>query len=145
VTARVCLAHPEHSATVPIQLHRVRPLARGGWASKSVQLCANAHGTVHALLDEIEDLAVTTPYASVHEVVRALPRQTWADFPPAARLIAYHGWKSYGIGFLNGRYAAHHRYWRTDGTAKTPGVPMFADTMHAARWSRRWSRELERL
>jgi hypothetical protein len=142
---RVCLAHPAHADVVPIQVHRVQPLARGGWRSNTVQLCANAHGLVHDLLDEIEETALTAPFSTVHEVVRFLPAKVWADYPASVRVIAYAGWKAYGLGFLNGRYVVHYRYWRTDGTPKEPDVPVFADLIHAARWSRRWRRELGRL
>jgi hypothetical protein len=142
---RACLAHPAHAEVVPIQVHRMRPLARGGQASPTVRLCANAHALVHDLLDELEETALTVPYATVHEVVRYLPPKVWADFPAEVRAIAYSGWKAYGLGFLNGRYVVHHHYWRTDGTPKEPEVPAFADLVHAARWSRRWRKELGRL
>lgn len=142
---RICLAHARHPATVPIHWHRIRPLARGGRRSPGVQLCANAHGTVHQLLDAIEEAALSAPYAGVHEVIRRLPCAVWAAFPGPERVVAYAGWKSYGLGFLNGRYAAHYRFWRTDGTPKLDDVPVFDDLLHAARWSRRWRREMERL
>lgn len=142
---RPCLVHPGHAEAVPIQSHRMRPLARGGRVSPTVQLCANAHGLVHDLLDELEETALTVPFATVHEVIRYLPSKVWADFPARVRVIAYSGWKVYGLGFLNGRYVVHHRYWRTDGTPREPDVPMFADLVHAARWSRRWRREMGRL
>lgn len=58
---------------------------------------------------------------------------------------ARHGWQTYGLGFLNGRYAAAYHYWRTDGTAKEPNVPHFDDLYHAARWSRKWRKELDAL
>jgi hypothetical protein len=142
---RACLAHPDHLVPVPIEIHHVRPVARGGQDSITVTLCANAHGAVHALLDEIEARAVTSPYATVHEVIRALPREVWAGFEGRIRYIAYKGWQQYGLGFLNGRYAAHHRLWNTAGEARAHDVPEFRDIRHAARWSRRWRRELERL
>jgi hypothetical protein len=145
VNGRACLAHPGHDPAVPIHWHRIRPLARGGWRSHGVRLCANSHGIVHDLLDLIEDTAATARFASVHEVIRSLPEHTWASFPGAERVIAYAGWKAYGLGFLNGRYRAHYRFWRTDGTPKEPDVPVFDDLVHAARWSKRWRREMERL
>ncbi len=142
---RFCLAHAEHPGPVPIEVHHVRPVARGGQGTRTVQLCANAHGLVHALLDEIETCAVASPYATVHEVIRALPRAMWAGYDGRIRVIAYRGWQGYGLGFLGHRYDTHHRLWRTDGTPKVPDVPHFTDVAHAARWSRRWRRELERL
>lgn len=57
----------------------------------------------------------------------------------------FHGWESYGLGFLNGRYATLFKLWRTDGTPKQEGVPLFVDLGHAARWSRRWRKELDAL
>lgn len=145
IRGRVCLAHPDHDPAVPIQIHHLQPRARGGIGTPTVQLCANAHGSVHALLDVIEELALNSPYATVDEVLRGLPERTWTSFTGPERVIAYHGWRTYGLGFLGGRYANHYRLWRTDGTARAPDVPMFDDVNHAARWSRRWRRELERL
>lgn len=150
---RNCLAHGEHLRPVPIDMHSVRPVARGGRGTATVPLCANAHGLVHALLDEIERRAVASPYATVHEVIRSLPRSLWAGFDGRVRLIAYAGWAGhrergltgYGSGFLSGRYATHFRLWWSDGSPKLPDVPVFADVAHAARWSSRWRRELERL
>lgn len=141
----VCLAHHgEHARLVPIEMHHVRPVARGGQGSLTVPLCANAHGEVHDLLDEIEARALTSPFALVDEVIRNIPREVRAVYSPRVRVIAYRGWQTYGLGFLGGRYANDHRHWRTDGTAKAEGVPAFNETMHAARWSRRWRRNLER-
>jgi hypothetical protein len=142
---RVCLAHDSHPAPVPIHLHHVQPVARGGHRSQTVQVCANAHGAVHALLDEIEAHATASPYATVHEVIRALPHGVWASYEGRVRYIAYKGWQLYGLGFLNGRYTVHHRLWNTAGEPKRADVPVFSDIRHAARWSKRWRRELERL
>lgn len=141
---RRCLAH-RHDELVPIVSHSVRPLPRGGLGSHTIHLCANAATDVHTLLDLIEDRAVAATYARVDEVIRDLPRETWASFGGAERVIAYKGWKTYGLGFLMGRYAIHYRHWRTDGSPKRADVPAFSDVMHAARWSRRWRREMERL
>lgn len=127
---------------MPIEEHHVRPRPRGGGDSQVIQLCANAHGRVHALLDGIENTAALSPYATWGEVVRTLPRDIWTAYDITERAIAYHGWETYGLGFLNGRYATAYRYWRTDGTPKLPEVPRFDDLYHAARWSRRWRREL---
>lgn len=145
IRGRVCLAHPSHPCQVPIEVHHVRPVARGGMGTATVQLCANAHGTVHHLLDAIEDQALVSPYATVLEVIRNLPRDVWASYPGAERVIAYRGWQAYGLGFLGNRYATHYRLWLTDGHPRIPDVPVFTDIAHAARWSRRWRRELERL
>lgn len=145
IRGRVCLAHTEHPCPVPIQIHHVRPVARGGVGTTTVQLCANSHGLVHALLDAIEELAAVSPYATTLEVIRGLPEKVWAGYPGPVRLIAYRGWQVYGTGFLGGRYSTHYRLWRTDGTPREPGTPVFSDIAHAARWSRRWRRELERL
>jgi hypothetical protein len=130
---------------VPIEEHHVRPRPRGGGDSQTVQLCANAHGRVHALLDDIEATASASPFAVVGEVLRTLPRDLWERHTVIERAIAYHGWQSYGLGFLNGRYDNAYHLWRTDGTAKLPDVPHFNDLYHAARWSRRWRKELDAL
>lgn len=86
---------------------------------------------------------MVSPYATTLEVVRTLPRDLWAKYPGAVRVIAYKGWQTYGLGFLGGRYTMHYRFWRTDGTARGDDVPVFADIIHAARWSRRWRQVLE--
>lgn len=138
---RACLVHPEHDDPVPIEDHHVRPLPRGGRGS-AVRVCANAHGRIHALLDDIEDRAAVSPYATVDEILRHLPTETWAGYTVIERAVAYRGWQAYGLGFLNGRYADAYRMWRTDGTPKHPDVPMYADLLHAARWSKKWRREL---
>ena len=134
--------HQEHDEDVPIESHSVRPRPRGGGDSQSIRLCANAHGRVHHLLDDIEAVAASSPFATVGEVLRSLPEIVWSAYGIEERAVAYRGWQSYGLGFLNGRYAAAYRYWRTDGTPKREDVPMFDDLFHAARWSRRWRREL---
>lgn len=139
---RVCLAHPEHAPPVPIEIHHVRPVTRGGRGSLTVQLCANAHGQVHALLDQIEAVACSSPYATSREVIDHLPRALWAAYPGPVRVIAYKGWMLYGIGFVNGLYVARYRLWDTAGEPRLAGVPVYSDLMHAARWSRRWRREL---
>jgi len=142
VLGRECLAHREHDEPVPVERHHVRPRTRGGGDSQTVQLCANAHGRVHALLDGIEDVAVASPFAVVDEVLRSLPRDIWQAYSVIERAIAYRGWQAYGLGFLNGRYESGYRMWRTDGTPKARDIPHFNDLYHAARWSRRWRREL---
>lgn len=141
---RECLVHPEHDEPVPIEDHRPRPGPRGGGGA-SVHLCANAHGRVHNLLDLIEDVAVASPYAVASEVLRTLPDDIWRAYSVTERAVAYRGWMAYGPGFINGRYASAYRLWRTDGTAKEPDVPHFDDLYHAARWSRRWRKELDAL
>ncbi len=138
---RVCLVHPEHLEPVPIEGHRLRPAPRGGGGA-SVQVCANAHGRIHSLLDEIEDRAAASPFATADEILRAMPHETWTAYTVIERAVAYRGWMTYGLGFLNGRYATAYRLWRTDGTPKTGEAPVFADLYHAARWSKRWRREL---
>jgi hypothetical protein len=132
--------HPEHAEPVPIEIHYVRPRTRGGGESQRVTLCANAHGRVHALLEEIEAFAMTSPFRTTGEVLRHLP--VWSEYDVTERAIAYHGWMAYGLGFLNKRYATAHAYWRTDGTPKGPDIPQFDDLGHAARWSKKWRREL---
>jgi hypothetical protein len=141
---RVCLAHPVHSEVVPIEQHHIRPIARGGTGTRTIQLCANAHGLVHDLLDEIEAVALTTPYALVDEVIRSLPREIWARYPGAVRVIAYRGWQEYGLSFLGGRYTRNHELWSTAGRAKHANTPAFSEIAHAARWSNRWRKELNR-
>jgi hypothetical protein len=135
--------HPQHDEPVPIATHYVRPRPRGGGAEPTVTLCANAHGRVHALLDEIEAYAMTSPYRTTNEVLRSLP--VWDAYDVTERAIAYHGWMAYGLSFINGRYAAAYAHWRTDGTPKVPDVPHFNDLYHAARWSKRWRKELDAL
>lgn len=140
---RECLVHPGHDEPVPIEWHHVRPRPRGGGDRQAVSVCANAHGRIHALLDAIEDYAFASPFALTDEILRSLPREVWAGYDVTERQIAYRGWQAYGLGFLNGRYASAYRWWRTDGTPKTDEVPFFDDLFHAARWSKRWRRELE--
>lgn len=139
---RVCLAHPDHHPAVPIEQHHVRPVARGGVGSATVQLCANAHGLVHALLDEVEAAAVSSPFALAREVVNRLPRGVWALYPGAVRVIAYKGWLTYGAAFIDGLHAERYRLWTTAGAPKAAGVPAYNELEHAARWSRRWRKEL---
>jgi len=139
---RECLVHREHDEPVPIEEHHVRPRPRGGGDAQTLGMCANAHGRVHVLLDAIEDYAAASPFAVVDEILRTLPRDVWSGFDVLERSVAYRGWQSYGLGFLNGRYATAYRLWRTDGTPKTDEAPMFQDLYHAARWSKKWRREL---
>lgn len=142
---RVCLAHADHPVPVPIEHHHVRPVCRGGQGTRTIQLCANAHGAVHDLLNEIEELAYRSPFAVVDEIVRNLPRSVWAGYEGPVRVIAYKGWRAYGNAFLTGVYTAEFRLWDSAGQAKRAGVPAYSETLHAARWSRRWRRHLERL
>jgi hypothetical protein len=142
---RDCTVHDEHDDAVPIGKHHVRPLARGGGQSQAIRMCANAHGRVHFLLDDLEDFAVSSPHSTASEVARSVPGAVWSGFSEMERLIARRGWELYGNGFVNGMYATAYRLWRTDGTPKEDGVPPFADLGYAARWSRRWRRELEAL
>lgn len=140
---RECFIHQEHAENVPIDAHHVRPRARGGGDSQTLAMCANAHGRVHHLLDAIEDYAAACPYATAAEVLQRLPAHVWTGYTEAEQIVAYRGWEAYGLGFLNGRYVSAYHWWATDGTAKVPEVPHFDDLYHAARWSRKWRRELE--
>lgn len=142
---RECLVHTEHDEPVPIVQHHVRPLTRGGGESQSVGVCANSHGRIHCLLDDLESFAAASPYATVDEVARSVPDRTWETYTATERVIALRGWNAYGLGFLNGMYTTAFQLWRTDGTPKQDGVPLFADLGHAARWSRRWRKELDAL
>ena len=139
---RECLVHREHDEVVPIVEHHVRPRPRGGGDSQILDLCANAHVKIHVLLDKIEAYAEACPYATMGEVLDHLPAHVWTGYAEIERAIAYRGWESYGLGFLNGRYRSASRFWATDGTAKEENVPHFDDIVHAARWSRKWRREL---
>jgi hypothetical protein len=139
---RDCFVHAEHDQPQPIQEHHVRPMSRGGVDSQVLRMCANAHGRVHRLLDEIEAVALASPYATTDEIIRTLPEGIWKVFTVEERAVAYHGWQAYGLGFLNGRYGVSFDLWRTDGTPKHASVPHFSDLTHAARWSRRWRRQL---
>lgn len=139
---RNCTVHELHDEAVPIDRHHVRPAARGGGDSQAIRLCSNAHGRVHFLLDDLEAFAVSSPHATASEVAASVPGAVWGTFSEMERLIALRGWALYGNGFTNGMYATAFRLWRTDGTPKEEGVPLFADLGHAARWSRRWRKEL---
>lgn len=141
-----CFVHGLHSAAVPIDEHHVRPIARGGErAAPTVPLCANAHGLVHALLDEIEAMAVASPYATVHEVVRTLPDPVWAGFPGRVRLVAYRGWQLYGLAFLGRRFTKHHRLWDSAGRPRTPDTPAYGQTAAVFALPRRSRMRLRRL
>lgn len=139
---RDCFVHPEHDRDEPIQGHHVRPATRGGGDSQTLRLCANAHGRVHYLLDRLEDYAVASPFATVDEVVASIPADIWQLFTGGERSLVIHGWGTYGNAFLNGMYETAYRLWRTDGTPKDETTPHFADLGLAARWSRRWRKEL---
>jgi hypothetical protein len=97
---------------------------------------------VHHLLDDIEDYAIACPYATPHEVIDRLPAHVWTGFTDTERMIAYRGWESYGLGFLNGRHFNAYHWWTTDGQAKRDDVPHFGELFHASRWSRKWRKEL---
>lgn len=142
---RDCLVHPGHDEQVPIEPHHVRPRPRGGGDAQAVSLCANAHGRVHHLLDEIEAYAAACPYATTQEVIAQLPAHVWTGFTEMEQAIAFRGWDSYGLSFLNGRYLSAYRWWATDGSAKEAEVPHFDELFHASRWSRKWRRELDEL
>lgn len=142
---RDCLVHPEHVENVPIQPHHVRPRPRGGGDSQMMTLCANAHGRVHRLLDEIEAYATMSPYATAGEVLSLLPPFVLDNFHVTEQVIAFRGWGTYGAGFVGGRYVTAHRLWLTDGTAREDETPHFDDLYHAARWSRRWRKEMNAL
>jgi hypothetical protein len=142
---RDCVVHREHGEVAPIERHHVRPLARGGGQSQAIRLCANAHGRVHWLLDDLEGFAVSSPHSTASEVARSVPGAAWSGFLPIERSIALNGWEAYGNGFINGMYETAFRLWRTDGTPKEDGVPLFADLGHAARWSKKWRKELDAL
>jgi hypothetical protein len=77
--------HPDHDDKVPIEPHHVRPRPRGGGDSQMLTLCANAHGRVHHLLDEIESYAEACPYATPSEVIRQLPPHVWTGFTDTDR------------------------------------------------------------
>jgi hypothetical protein len=139
---RECLVHTHHDDPVPIEPHHVRPLPRGGGESQVIDLCANAHGRVHALLDDIESYAAACPYATTAEVLGRLPAHVIVGYDRTEKMIAARGWESYGLAFLNGRYKSAFRWWTTNGTAKEAEVPHFSDLFHASRWSRKWRREL---
>jgi hypothetical protein len=142
ILGRECLVHPDHDDKVPIESHHVRPCPRGGGDSQTLTLCANAHGRVHHLLDDIEGYAAACPYATAGEVIARLPAHVWTGFTETEQMIAFRGWQAYGLGFLNGRYLNAFRWWSTDGRAKQDDVPHFGELFHASRWSRKWRREL---
>ena len=101
IVGRVCLAHRTHDVAVPIEVHHVRPITRGG-----------------------------------------IGKDIWARYPGAIRVIAYKGWQMYGLGFIGGMYEPQAAHWTTSGEAKHANVPSYPEIRHAARWSRRWAREL---
>jgi hypothetical protein len=141
-----CFAHGEHVVPVPIENHHVHPLPRGGNpAAPGILLCANAHGLVHALLDDIERVAITSPYATVHEVVRLLADNVWAGYPGRIRIIAYRGWQAYGLSFLNRRLVGQHRLWDSAGRSRTPGMPAYGETGRALALPRRLRRQITAL
>lgn len=142
ILGRECFVHREHDEQVPIDRHHVRPRPRGGGDSQTIELCANAHGRVHRLLDDIEAYAAACPYATTREVLARLPAHIWTGYTRDEQLIAYRGWEAYGLPFLNGRYLSAYRFWSTDGRAKQDEVPHFDDLYHASRWSRKWRKEM---
>lgn len=142
ILGRECLVHPDHDDKVPIESHHVRPCPRGGGDSQTLTLCANAHGRIHHLLDDIEGYAAACPYATADEVIARLPAHVWTGFTETEQMIAFRGWQAYGLGFLNGRYLNAFRWWSTDGRAKQDDVPHFGELFHASRWSRKWRKEL---
>lgn len=141
-----CFAHGTHHGLVPIETHHLHPASRGGDPSAAgVSLCANAHGLVHALMDEIEAAAVVSPYATLHEVVRDLPHEQWARFPGKIRLIAYRGWQTYGLAFLGRRFVRQHRHWDSAGRPRTPGMPAYGETARALALPRHLRRSIATL
>lgn len=59
-----CAVH-RHREQVPLQVHHIHPLGRGGAdvPDNRVTLCANAHGSVHALLDDLLRTGGLTPWS----------------------------------------------------------------------------------
>jgi hypothetical protein len=141
-----CYVHGEHSAMVPIETHRIRPPSRGGDPfGAAVPLCANAHGLVHALLDEIEAVAVTTPHGTVHQVVRMVDDNIWASFPGRVRLIAYRSWQSYGAAFIGNSFHRQHDLWDTAGRPREANVPAYGQLSRMRNTPRRLRWEISRL
>jgi hypothetical protein len=87
---RTCAAH-RHREDVPIEVHHIWPLGAGGPDTRAnrIALCANAHGSVHFLLDRANKLG-------------GYPNVPWSyrrRFGPAVRKLAERGWTA---------IAAHH-------------------------------------
>ncbi len=80
----VCAAH-KHDTWVPMNDHHIWPLGDGGpdVAANKVTLCANAHYSVHAVLDHIEKRAKAD----------LLPEWDFMRrFSPVIRELAWRGW-----------------------------------------------------
>ena len=81
---RGCIAH-RHTSWVPENAHHVWPLGDGGpdtWDNQVI-LCANAHYSVHSLLD----------LARKAGSVQAVPWQVRRQYGSAVRVLATLGWE----------------------------------------------------
>lgn len=78
-----CVAH-RHNSMVPIERHHVWPLGDGGSNTKEniVPLCANAHGSVHYLID----------LCRKHGSYTAIPWTIRRQYGFAVRQLALLGW-----------------------------------------------------
>lgn len=141
-----CFVHGQHSAPVPIEAHRIRPPSRGGDPyGAAVPLCANAHGLVHALLDEIEAVARSAPHATLQQAVKLVDDHVWAGYPGRVRLIAYRSWQSYGEAFLGRRFHRQHDLWDTAGRPREDSVPAYNQLARLRNMPRRLRWEISRL
>lgn len=80
---QTCQAHKHHSM-VPIEIHHIWPLGDGGpnIAANRVPLCANAHGSVHYLID----------LCRKHGSYTAVPWTLRRQFGFTVRQLALLGW-----------------------------------------------------
>ena len=141
-----CFIHGLHAGLVPIEAHHIHPVPRGGDPGAAViPLCANSHGLVHALLDEIEMTAISSPYATLHEIVRTLPGKPAHRSAGRVRIVAYRGWQAYGLGFIGHRYDRQHRLWDSLGRARQANMPAYGQTARALALSRRQRRDIAAL
>lgn len=104
-----CGVH-SHASLVPIEAHHIRPKSRGGRdvTTNMIPLCANGHGDVHYLLDEVED-------SGGWDVV---PWAVMRSFGLKVRAVARLGWNSYAADFMAGRLDAEVRAYRTSGVPR---------------------------
>jgi hypothetical protein len=106
-----CAGHT-HRTLVPIEVHHLQPLSRGGPNTDDNKraACGNLHGNIHYLLDLIEDHAILLMHRP--EDGDPSPRDCWLHIPqpirdtysPDERRLALLGWNRYAADFLAGRY-----------------------------------------
>jgi hypothetical protein len=108
---RGCAVHL-HLSAVPIEVHHIRPRARGGRdvADNRLALCANGHGDVHYLLDLVERAG---GWAAVPWPVRR-------TYGKLVRRVALQGWLTYRVEFASGRLDGLVAEYSTSGRPHPP-------------------------